>query len=378
MVTMNDKKTVKEMDILQRYYLSSYLYSGSAVLLREASQRIDLSAWDSWHCVILVESSQSFFEVSGDELCKELEDALHRHFYYMNLNTRQSLLFFYEQYCDYTLIANNMYICLKQKHAERLYLAVSAVFEGREKLPGILRELEEQMEERFHHPDVHVFPSLQEKERFVNEETRDSQLMQLISEDIGRRDADLLKKHFSCLAEKYQKYSKFSAMYVKFVFSNVIQELFQEKQFALEQKLERDIDELYASNDIRQILQITGSSIERYEAFLIRSVEEARETVDRIREYIHSHCGEDLTIENLAVKAQMAPDYFAFVFKKITGMNLHRCIRICRMEKARDLFSEGVLMPEQISRRLGFASTSYFCRSYREYFGVDPCKCRDN
>ena len=56
--------------------------------------------------------------------------------------------------------------------------------------------------------------------------------MEKISEDISRKDVDQLKKHFECLVKKYENDTRFSAMYVKFVFSNVIQELFQENQFS--------------------------------------------------------------------------------------------------------------------------------------------------
>ncbi len=369
---MNRVPTADDKDFLQRYYLGAYLYSGSDELLQEASRRIDLSLWDSWHCAILVESSQSFFDMARDTLCRELEEVLHRHFFYLNLNARQSILFFCEQHCDYILIANNIYVCLKQKHKERLYLAVSADFTGMRCLPAILKELEQQMEEKFYHPDVHVFPSVQEKEKFVNEETRDSQLMQLISEDISRRDAALLKKHYGCLAEKYQKSSRFSAMYVKFVFSNVIQELFQDKRFASEQKLDQVIDRLYACNDLAHIVRITGGCIDRFEAFLGQRVEESRETVSGIRRYIREHCGDDLSLEDLAQKALMTPDYLDFVFKKTTGMNLHRFILVTRMEKAREMLAEEGMTIDRISRRTGFANIPYFCRSYREYYGVSP------
>ena len=64
---------------------------------------------------------------------------------------------------------------------------------------------------------------------------------------------------------------------------------------------------------------------------------------------------------------------FSFkVFKKETGMNLNRYIRVFRMEKAKELLCSTNMKVAQISERVGFANVSYFCRSFREYYGSSP------
>ena len=82
---------------------------------------------------------------------------LHRNFFYLNLNTRQSVLFFSDVYCDYQLVAKHLYDILKQNYSASFHLAVSSRFEGHEALPEIMSQLEQTMEEKFYHPDVHVF-----------------------------------------------------------------------------------------------------------------------------------------------------------------------------------------------------------------------------
>ena len=62
-------------------------------------------------------------------------------------------------------------------------------------------------------------------------------------------------------------------MYIKFVFSNVIQELFQENQFSGERRLEHEIERLYNCRNIKEILSVTEDNIKEYEAFLERSME---------------------------------------------------------------------------------------------------------
>ena len=51
------------------------------------------------------------------------------------------------------------------------------------------------MEEKFYHPDVHVFNNEASDSQPVNAETQDSRLMEKISEDISRKDVEQLKLH---------------------------------------------------------------------------------------------------------------------------------------------------------------------------------------
>lgn len=247
----------KEQNFLQQYFLQNYLYSGDKEILNKAEDLIDLEKWESWHCGILIETNQVFFDTSVDELQEELQKELHRKFYYLNLNGRQSLLLFQDVYCDYQLIARHIYTFLKRNYRNHFYLAVSRKFEGHECLSEILNQLEQQMEEKFYHPEKHVYSSDEDALNMNAGEVQDSQLMQMISEDISRKDVEQLWKHFECLKLKYHDNTQFSAMYIKFVFSNVIQELHQENQFAGEHRLEKEIEKLYNCQNIMEILKVT-------------------------------------------------------------------------------------------------------------------------
>ena len=112
----------------------------------------------SWHCAILIESDVALFDTAEENLEQELQQELRQEcFSIMNLNARQSLILFQDVYCDYQLVANHIYNFLKREYMERFYLAVSRKFDGCESLPSVLEQLEQQMEEKFYHPDKHVF-----------------------------------------------------------------------------------------------------------------------------------------------------------------------------------------------------------------------------
>lgn len=371
---MNEKKhqMQKEKNFLQQYFLQNYLYIGKKEILEQAKEIVDMKEWNSWHCAILVESDQTFFDTAEEAFAEELQKELRRVFFYLNLNARQSLILFQDVYCDYQLVADHLYAYLKRSYPNRFYLAVSRKFEGYENLPDIMDQLEQQMEEKFYHPDKHVFTCEEDSQKAENREVQDAKLMQMISEDISRKDVDQLWKHFNCLKEKYQDNTQFSAMYIKFVFSGVIQELFQENQFASEQKLEHEIEKLYKCGNIFEVLEVTEESIRDYENFLNRSMSESREEVAAVKNYIYQHYDEDLSLEMLAEKVYLSSGYLSFIFKKETGMNLNRYIRVCRMEKAKELLTTTNMKVVQVGEKVGFANVSYFCRSFREYYGCSP------
>ena len=314
----------------------------------------------------------TFFDTAEENFPGELQKELRRVFFYLNLNERQSLLLFQDVYCDYLLVANHLYTFLKRNYMVRIYLSVSRKFDGCECLPEILGQLEQQMEEKFYHPEKHIFSCEEEELKMAAGEVQDSQLMQMISEDISRKDTEQLWKHFECLKEKYSSNTQFSAMYIKFVFSNVIQELFQENQFADEHRLEQEIDRLYSCGNIMDILKVTEDNIREYEKFLERSMSESRNEVAAVKNYIYQHYGEDLNLEMLAEKVYLSSGYLSFIFKKETGMNLNRFIKVFRMEKAGEFLHDTNMKVAQISEKVGFANVSYFCRSFREYYGCSP------
>ena len=104
----------KEQDFLQQYFLQNYIYTGKKEILEKAGEMINLDTWNQWHCAILVESSQNFFDTADENLAEDMRKELRRIFFYLNLNARQSLFLFNDVYCDYLLVANQLYTVINK------------------------------------------------------------------------------------------------------------------------------------------------------------------------------------------------------------------------------------------------------------------------
>ena len=366
------KQSHVETDSLQNYYLLQYLYTGSEKILDKAAEEFDLEDWERWRCAILIETDKRFFDIIEDSVADKLQKELHRTFYYLNLNTKQSLLLFQDTYCDYMLIANNVYLYLMREYKAKLHLALSRRFHSFRSLPGILVELERQMEEKYYFPDARVFASDEDDIRSVSREAQDSQIVERISEDIGRKDIDQLWKHFNILVEKYQDRSHFSAMYMKFVFSNVIQELYNEPEFSDNDRLVKEIDRLYRCENMNEIVEVSRDNVRRYERFIKSSMEKSKEKVASVKAYIEEHFNEDTDLRKLGKMVHSYPGYLSFLFYKETGQSVNRYQRICRMEKARELLRSTEKSTAEIATEVGFWREEYFLTRYREHFGICP------
>ena len=370
-INLIEEKIKDKKEFLTRYFLLRYLYTGDKETLKDA-ETSDKEMWEKWRCAVLLETNLGFFDSAGDQVSLELERELRRKFYYLNLNPRQSLLLFYDANSDYQLIAKQIRIILRRRYVQRFYLSISRRFQGWEPLPDILDQLEQRMEERFYYKENRVFFSEEEELNSVGKEVQDAHLVQLISEDISREDTEQLRKHFGYLKEKYSKGSGFSAMYVKFVFSNVVQEIFNESQFADETRLEKEIDYLYSCNSLRQILAVTERLIEEYEDFLECSGSESRKEVEKAKKYIEDNYKKDVTPQLLAEEVSLPCGYLSFIFKRELGMSIHRYLHMQRMLQARELLRDTSADLENVSREVGFANPEYFYKSYWEYFGCEP------
>lgn len=96
-----------------------------------------------------------------------------------------------------------------------------------------------------------------------------------------------------------------------------------------------------------------------------------------VREYIHEHLDQNLTLTKLAARANLSTHYFASLFKQSTGFSPHQYITRCRIEKAKQLLQQTELPIIEIALEVGFQNQSHFTRVFRQHLKVTPKAYRD-
>ena len=79
-----------------------------------------------------------------------------------------------------------------------------------------------------------------------------------------------------------------------------------------------------------------------------------------------------LSVRGLAGQAGCTADYLSHVFRQATGEALAAYVVRQRMERAAHLLGQSALAGKEVAWACGFATQSYFVRSFREHHGLTP------
>lgn len=91
----------------------------------------------------------------------------------------------------------------------------------------------------------------------------------------------------------------------------------------------------------------------------------------RVREYIHAHLAENVTLDQLARVANLSPFHLLRVFQREAGLPPHAYQTQLRVARAKSLLALG-LSPAQVALDTGFADQSHLTRHFKRLVGVAP------
>lgn len=124
-----------------------------------------------------------------------------------------------------------------------------------------------------------------------------------------------------------------------------------------------------------------NSSERTYVELAIRRIREEREhhtwtVLDRALTYIHEKLQEDISLEDVAELVHLNPHYFSKVFKQQTGETFIDYVTRLRIERAKELISEGHLSLKEVCYLVGYKDPNYFSRVFKKVTGVTPTEYR--
>lgn len=132
-----------------------------------------------------------------------------------------------------------------------------------------------------------------------------------------------------------------------------------------------------------QACRRTVGDVQRFIRYTVKAAQELsaiaqseRDIVGQIEHYVKNHLSEDLTRGRLAEVVYLNTDYLAHLFKQEKGISLMRYINNLRMEKAKRLLMTTKEPVYTIAAQVGYSTSSYFSKQFKEYFGVLPNEYR--
>jgi AraC-like DNA-binding protein len=92
----------------------------------------------------------------------------------------------------------------------------------------------------------------------------------------------------------------------------------------------------------------------------------------RVRTLVEAAPGERWTLKDAARFMGYAPNYFAELFKRESGLSFHRFLMEVRVRAAEEALGRGAQNITEIALTLGFSSSQHFSRVFAEKTGVAP------
>lgn len=90
-------------------------------------------------------------------------------------------------------------------------------------------------------------------------------------------------------------------------------------------------------------------------------------------DYIERHYGEAIPLQALAEEIGVTPEYFCHLFKKTTGVRPMSYVNQVRVNKSKELLLDiPQLGMEEIARRVGFESSSYYGALFKKLERITP------
>ena len=99
-------------------------------------------------------------------------------------------------------------------------------------------------------------------------------------------------------------------------------------------------------------------------------------TVKRAKSLIHEFYSDGITLEEIAHKLGITPEYLSTQFRKETGNTFSNYIRDYRIKKSKELLLGTQLKLHQISAQIGYSDPKYFSQVFKKVVGQLPADYR--
>lgn len=334
---------------------------------------------ERFHCMVLVDFDGDFLENNSFVFYESLRYAMKLDMESLNLSPDQALLLLRTPVENPKEWGMKLLFHIQETFQISCWLAISGPLSGQASLKDAFAAVEQQMERRFWEPQVHVFTGqdMEDAQDGAENGTDENRQLQQIKRALGNRDGAALQEALDSLFAKYRSRQNQSQIYVKFIFSNLLTTLypFLNEMDGEKKTLDAMISDLYLQPDISEIVRMVQELASRIIGGFSSGPSIRREILEVI-DYIGANYGKELSVERLASIVFLTPDYLSRLFKKSMGKSISQYIRQFRMEKARELLTGTNRKVIDIGEAVGYPNYSYFCQSFREYFGTSPERYR--
>jgi AraC-like DNA-binding protein len=161
-----------------------------------------------------------------------------------------------------------------------------------------------------------------------------------------------------------------------FIYNHFMRDILKESREKNDTQMFKDIYEQYDVEDFYfwfvKLIEHTFEELDKLENNPTETV------ITLIEKVILDNLEEDVSLEFIAEKVYLSPKYISRIFKEETGINITQYITDCKLKKAAKLLLESNVSLEELIKQVGFGSTNYFIKKFKEKYSITPMQYRRN
>ncbi len=388
-----DEEASARSRIIMELYNKGVQYEKEKVLLDiingaeikgEFHERMKLAGLDfagKYISMMLVDFRDRFFDIYDQNfqtLIKEVMDTGHE---YLNLNERQSLIF----------IISDMKVPEREFFREtgnrlagqitsRYGLQTTIVFSDTVREPADMAyemdKIEQVLDSKFFHDSSLVLFTCKagpEDNASIRIETITESIFKAIDESSWRLLENEIAEFFDHLKGK----ASFSTIYVKYTCTEIVKRICSKLDRAGDREYIGTIENIFRSKTLEQLREYTFSILHGLDKLDTEEKKPNTKAVKQAIDYIREHYMQDISVEAIAEKQYLTPNYFNMIFKREIGQSVGKYLTCYRLKMAEELLKNTNMKIIEIGQAVGYTNNSYFCLLFKNYYGMTPIKYRE-
>ncbi len=344
-------------------------------LSRRYGSDFDEAQLEGMRTMILLEAGQDLFD--GERICKTLQ-AVTGAGCCLQPDRRQLLLLMGKMDAGQEQEKALQALDIMRTHYDvSCYAASGGMERPLEEMSSCYQALRKRMEKRFYEPENRILkedaPAASGNAVYAEAEAIVKAMKQLV------RTGSMpeLSEQFEQMCETCGQSGRLSPAYIRFLAADLLREICARLPGGNGRLFEKELEQIEAAESFASVREIMKKNITKLEKEVQGNSQVTHREIESVKRYIYENYDKEISVDHLADMVYMAPSYLSHVFKKETGQNLSKFIKTYRMEKAKELLDETHHKIVSISYAVGYPNVSYFCQSFREYYGVSPQRYRD-
>jgi two-component system, response regulator YesN len=105
-------------------------------------------------------------------------------------------------------------------------------------------------------------------------------------------------------------------------------------------------------------------------------IDQTKDSIRKAMAYIDQHLKDELTLKEVASQVHLNPSYFSVLFKEQVDLNFSEYVTRRRIQRAKELVVSTTLPISEIAEEVGYKTSKYFIKIFREIEGMTPSSYR--